>query len=107
MRIAIDYTSAVQQTEGIGRYTRNLVQTLAALDHENEYVLLHPRGTVAKAQAMAPEQPNFSLRSLPLSERGMTVLWHRLSVPLPADFLVGPITLFHAPDFVLPPRRAP
>ena len=39
MRIAIDYTPALRQTAGIGRYTRGLVAALAELDHDNAYTL--------------------------------------------------------------------
>ena len=40
MRIGIDYTAAVRQGAGIGRYTRHLVHALLELDQQNEYVLL-------------------------------------------------------------------
>ena len=40
MRIAVDYTPAIRQRAGIGRYTKGLVAALAELDHENEYILL-------------------------------------------------------------------
>ena len=49
MRIGIDYTSAVRQGAGIGRYTRNLVQALLALDAENDYVLLAATGGLDRA----------------------------------------------------------
>ena len=39
MRIGIDYTPAAKQTAGIGRYVRELVRALAAIDHENQYTL--------------------------------------------------------------------
>ena len=42
LRIGIDYTAAVRQGAGIGRYTRGLVQALARLDHENQYTLFIP-----------------------------------------------------------------
>ena len=40
MRIGIDYTAAVRQQAGIGRYARSLIRALAELDHNNDYVLL-------------------------------------------------------------------
>lgn len=39
MRIGIDYTPALRQTGGIGRYVRELVRALAAVDQENRYTL--------------------------------------------------------------------
>ena len=40
MRIAIDYTPAIAQSAGIGRYTRSLVDALARLESGDEYLLL-------------------------------------------------------------------
>ncbi len=39
MRIGIDYTPAISQSAGIGRYVRELVRALAAVDHESKYTL--------------------------------------------------------------------
>jgi glycosyltransferase involved in cell wall biosynthesis len=43
---------------------------------------------------------------LRVNERWTNIIWHRLQVPIPADWLTGPIDLFHSPDFVMPPVRA-
>ncbi len=104
LRIGIDYTAAVQQRAGIGRYTRNLVRALAAIDRENEYVLFAAGGGGRPVDEDWPS--NFRVRSVPLSDRTMAILWHRLRVPLPVEALVGPVDLFYSPDFVLPPTRA-
>lgn len=47
MRIGIDYTPAVKQTAGIGRYVRELVRALAAVDQENQYTLFMADGRVS------------------------------------------------------------
>ena len=104
MRIGIDYTAAVQQGAGIGRYARNLAKALAAIDRENEYVLFAAVGGGRPAGGDWP--PNFRMRSVPLSDRTMAILWHRLRVPLPVEAFIGPVDLFYSPDFVLPPTRA-
>lgn len=103
MRIAIDYTPALNQRAGIGRYTRSLVGALACLDRTNHYLLLWARGRGAKPADGWP--PNFRLQRLPLSEWTLKALWHRLGLPLPLEFLVGNMDLFHATDFVLPPLQ--
>ncbi len=104
LRIGIDYTAAVQQRAGIGRYTRNLVRALAAIDRENEYVLF---AAVGRGRPVDEDWPsNFRVRSVPLSDRTMAILWHRLRVPLPIEAFIGPVDLFYSPDFVLPPTRA-
>jgi len=219
LRIGIDYTAAVRQGAGIGRYTRGLVQALARLDHENRYTLFMPRDSephqryrlsgnekilligepagdialfeellvrkgvtvivaplnqalsvlhqqmphqawlfswtadlertpslvalVAEARSLAiplhripkadrslggmlgslgsrserplsdvdaalPPQvqaPNFQDRRAPLSERSLTILWHRLGLPIPVEWFTGPVDIFHSTDFVLPPVR--
>lgn len=99
MRIGIDYTSAVRQGAGIGRYTRGLIEALAAKDSENRYTLFSagrdPRATRWPA--------NFRYRALPLTDRHLSILWQRLRLPLPVELVTGPVDVFHSPDFVLPP----
>jgi len=104
MRVAIDYTAAIYQAAGIGRFVRCLVQALAEVDKNTEYVLVYadpPRGV----EPLLPQAPNFSGRRIPLSDRVLAAMWHRLSVPLPVDLITGPVDVFHSPDFVLPPVR--
>jgi glycosyltransferase involved in cell wall biosynthesis len=105
MRIGIDYTAAVRQGGGIGRYTRSLVGALARLDVENEYRLFyasgglesgHPRAELARM----PE--SFRARPVPLSDRWLNIAWQRLRLPVPLQLVTGRLDLFHSPDFVLP-----
>jgi glycosyltransferase involved in cell wall biosynthesis len=219
LRIGIDYTAAVRQGAGIGRYTRGLVQALARLDRENRYTLFMPHDSephqryrlsgnekvlmigeptdkvalfeelltrkgvtviiaslsqalavlrqqmphqawlfswtedlertpslaalVAEARSLdiplhripktdrslgglfrswgsLPERPpsdldaaptpqvkapNFQDRRVPLSERTLTILWHRLRLPIPVEWFTGLLDIFHSTDFVLPPVR--
>jgi len=117
MRIAIDYTPAVRQQAGIGRYTRGLVRALADLDPYTDFSLLvlgkgsFPRSGESPAAAASgladspPLPPNFHVRHVPIPYRLLTAAWHRLRLPFPAELLTGPVDLFHSPDFVLPPLR--
>ena len=102
MRIGIDYTAAVRQHAGIGRYTRNLIRALADLDRENRYTLFVAGGW-GGGDGLGPWPDNFRLRGLPLSDRWLNILWQRLRLPLPIQWVTGPLDLFHSPDFVLPP----
>jgi glycosyltransferase involved in cell wall biosynthesis len=220
LRIGIDYTAAVRQGAGIGRYTRGLVQALARLDHENRYTLftahdsepqqryrlsggekilligepatdvtlfeelltrkgvtvtvvplsralaalrqqmphqawlfswtadlertpslvalaaetrslsipLHripradrslaglfrsldsrperPPSDMDAALSSQVQAPNFQYRRAPLPERALTILWHRLGLPVPVEWFTGPVDIFHSTDFVLPPVRS-
>jgi len=103
-QIGIDYTSAIHQSAGIGRYTRELVQVLAA-----EWPAAQYRLFVANARRAAlPPLPgqNFSWQPTRLSERWLARLWYRLRLPLAINRWTGPLHLFHAPDFFLPPVDA-
>lgn len=105
MQITIDYTPAVHQRAGIGRYTRGLVAALAGLDvgHHIRLMILGRKGAYYVPERLPP---NFSLRWIPLSDRWATILWYRLRLPLPVDWLAGRCDLFHGPSFTLPPCRA-
>jgi glycosyltransferase involved in cell wall biosynthesis len=103
LRIGIDYTAAVRQGAGIGRYTRELVRALAELDRGHDYVLFAAMGGQRLVDAGWP--PNFQMRSVPLSDRALAILWHRLQLPLWVELVTGSVDIFHSPDFVLPPVR--
>jgi glycosyltransferase involved in cell wall biosynthesis len=105
LRIAIDYTSAINQNAGIGRFVRNLIGAVVANDPTDAFLLLHAAPNPGR-EPTYPTAANVSHRALRISERWTNIIWHRLQVPLPADWLTGPVDLFHSPDFVLPPVRA-
>lgn len=98
-RITIDYTSAVRQRAGVGRYTRNLVDALAKVDQENVYTLF--------CAGDGPERrdwpANFSIKTSPVPERVLTAGWHKLRLPIAAERITGEADIFHSPDFTLPP----
>jgi glycosyltransferase involved in cell wall biosynthesis len=104
MRIAIDYSAAVNQHAGIGRLVRNQVLALAEVDHDNDYRLVYARPNRGSVPQFPPAR-NFARREFGLGERWLTILWHRAKLPVPADWLSGPVDLYHCPDFVLPPLR--
>jgi len=102
MRIALDYTSAITEPAGIGRYTRGLARALAHLGLEPGTL------TFFNSEPLPSDQPAYELapgRVLvrPIGHRNLTRLWHRLHIPLPAELLTGACDLIHGPDFVLPP----
>jgi glycosyltransferase involved in cell wall biosynthesis len=113
VRIGIDYTSAVFQGAGIGRLTRNIVSELAQIDEQNDYALfVQGRGLPYAAQwsgarnaASGIRKPNFREVRTWISERWWHRLWFRLHMPLAVEWAIGPIDLFHSPDFTLPPVR--
>ncbi|MGB9723986.1 MAG: glycosyltransferase family 4 protein [Chloroflexia bacterium] len=105
----MDYSAAVWQGAGIGRYTRALVGELLRLDRENRYILLYPAGFPGRpapflAHLRRLDHPHLQLRPLPLSDRYLAILWQRLRLPLPVELFCGRLDLFYSPDFVLPPQ---
>jgi glycosyltransferase involved in cell wall biosynthesis len=104
MRIAIDYSAAVNQRAGVGRLVRNQVLALAEVDPDNEYRLVYARPNQGTHPQFPPAR-NFARQEVGLRERWLTIMWHRAKLPVPADWLSGPVDLYHSPDFVLPPLR--
>jgi len=99
--LAIDYTPAYHQRAGIGRLVRELVAALAREDQETPYRLF-----LAGASSFALPSgfgPNFSVASSFISPIWLARLWHRAHIPLPVTAFCGPVRLYHATDFVLPP----
>jgi glycosyltransferase involved in cell wall biosynthesis len=106
MRVGIDYTAAVRQSAGIGRYTRNLVGALIELDDQVQFTLLVAGlgiSDVSSAVAQLTTVSNVRLVNLPLTDRQLAVLWHRLRLPLWAELACGSLDVFYSPDFALPP----
>ncbi len=52
-----------------------------------------------------PPGPNFAWAPSRLSTTWFARLWHRAQIPIPVERWIGPLALFHATDFVLPPVR--
>lgn len=105
MKIGIDYTAALKQSGGIGRYTRGLITTLAQLDGKNSYTLLITPDAPRQDLDFFQAHSNFTHKIYPLPERWMTIGWHRFYLPLPVELFAGPVDLFHSPNFILPPAR--
>ena len=109
MRVGFDATPAATQHAGVGRYTRELLHALMQLDPSDEYRLLvaarHDEATRLREQL--PPGAIRSIRRLPVSERWVTAAWQRLRLPLAVERVIGAVDVFHGPDFVLPPAKAP
>lgn len=114
MRIAIDYTAAVWQGAGIGRYTRELVRQILTRGSQHTYCLFYAAYGLDQAGALMAELaalraafPAIRTVPIPLPPRRLAQLWHRLRVPVPVELFTGKIDILHAPDFVPAPARAP
>ncbi len=99
--IGVDYTPAYEQGAGIGRLVRQLVSALARIDRENDYRLF-VAGARTKQLPLAIGN-NFQWRATPISPKWLARLWHRAHLPLAVEYFTGPLDIYHATDFVLPP----
>jgi glycosyltransferase involved in cell wall biosynthesis len=103
-RIGFDVTAALAQGGGIGRYTRELIHALVAVDSAHQYRLFSARPPLAPPVSNAlPVAPHVVHRPAPVEEQWLYRLWYRLRLPIPVQTVTGPLDLFHSPDFVLPP----
>ncbi len=126
LRVAIDVTTAVTQSAGIGRVTRELARALPLLDRETRFTYLYApedrSGDIAPGRMPVPGLPeaqthfpaeatgygpggNVTLRRLPLPAQWMTRLWFRAHMPVPVETFTGEIDTYHALDYVAPPLK--
>lgn len=96
MRIGIDARLLGYRRAGIGTYTQRLIEQLALLEQQDEFVILHSR----KDPSTLVRQPNFQRQTL------LTPSHHRFEQWLLAleTFPLG-LDLLHSPDFIPPFRR--
>ncbi|MFP4322404.1 MAG: glycosyltransferase family 4 protein [Anaerolineales bacterium] len=100
--IGIDYTAAYEQGAGIGRLVRQLVSELAQVDTDTRYKLLVAGAT----HADLPPAPgdNFQWKPTRVTPLWFSRVWYRARVPYPLELFVGPVKLYHSPNFELPPH---
>ena len=100
MKIAIDVSLAVGESAGVGSYTRGLLEGLAAIDPDNEYLLYSYLDFPQSPQPPFPQQPNFALRMLQLEVEHWERIWSRADLP-PQEALDA-VDVVHSPFFNAP-----
>lgn len=109
MRIGIDVSQIVYEGTGVARYTRNLVESLLAIDKENEYVLfgssLRKKQELENWVDLFAKNPRVTKKiySWPLSV--LEIVWNRAHF-FKIEKLIGKIDVFHTSDWLEPPSRA-
>jgi glycosyltransferase involved in cell wall biosynthesis len=99
-RIAIDYTPATE-TAGIGRLVREMIGAWARREARmTNDVRLFAAGT---RFAPPPLHPSFRWCTTAIPNEWLIRLWHRARLPVPIQAFVGPVDLYHATNFMLPP----
>jgi glycosyltransferase involved in cell wall biosynthesis len=100
MKVAIDISQVIYGT-GVSVYTKNLVDNLLKIDHENEYILF--AGSLRRKGDVLSMYP--SARVFPIPPTLADLLWNRLHT-FPIEKLVGQIDVFHTSDWAEPPSSA-
>ena len=106
MRVALDYTPAISQIAGVGRYTRSLFNALRAENEAGaEWTLWH--SPVQRQEFEVPDDESITSIELPISARWSNLAWHRIGLPIPVERFTKQADVVHGTDFVVPPSRAP
>jgi glycosyltransferase involved in cell wall biosynthesis/ubiquinone/menaquinone biosynthesis C-methylase UbiE len=103
MKIAIDVSLAVGESAGVGSYTRGLLEGLAAIDPNNQYVLYSYLDFPQFPQPTFPQQSNFSSQILQLEGEHWERIWSRADLP-PKEAL-DVVDVLHSPFFNAPPEH--
>jgi glycosyltransferase involved in cell wall biosynthesis/SAM-dependent methyltransferase len=103
MKIAIDISLAVGESAGVGSYTRGLLEGLAAVDAENDYLLYSYLDLPQSPHIALPHTHNFSLRAVKLGGEHWERIWSRAELP-PKEAL-DPVDIIHSPSFNAPKER--
>lgn len=93
MRIGIDARLWHYQKAGIGQYVRHLIQELAALDQDDEFVIIQSRHD----PTVLATQPNFYRRNFWTPPHNRWEQW-----TLPMELLPLRLDILHSPDFIPP-----
>lgn len=103
VRVAVDATPLLGLRTGVGRYVRELVDSLVRSPRrEGLEIRLVPMTMRGRRELKAP--PGATTRGCPVPARLLQVAWARSASP-PVEWISGGCDVFHATNFVLPPRR--
>ncbi|MCL4363823.1 glycosyltransferase family 4 protein [Patescibacteria group bacterium] len=104
MTIGIDITPLLFQGSGVADYTYNLVKNLLLIDKKNQYKLLFTSPRINKSFPFLEEFKKMGAKiyRYPLPFVFFQICWEKLDV-VPVEWLIGPIDVFYASDFLRPP----
>ncbi|MFN8533592.1 MAG: glycosyltransferase family 1 protein [Dehalococcoidia bacterium] len=97
MIVAIEFTPALRQRAGIGRFVRDLVGAILQAPEDLTIKLV-----VSRDSPLGELPPGLEVIRLPFGEKTGLILWNVLGLPLPIDRFTGPIDLYHGTNFLLP-----
>jgi glycosyltransferase involved in cell wall biosynthesis len=77
------------------------MRALLALPSDNHYSFFYASRNRIDTSIFQP--PASNIHQLPVHDKWLMRVWHRLRIPIPVELIVGKVDLFHSPDFTLPP----
>jgi hypothetical protein len=102
MKIGIDISQLAYANTGVANYLRSLVESLLAMDKENEYVLFY--SSLRKDLRFKIKNTNVTLKTFKFPPTLLDILWNKLHV-LPIENLIGDIDIFISSDWTEPPTK--
>jgi len=104
MRIGFDGTPLLGPRTGIGWYTHELIDAVAALSPTDDMVVFPISWrTARKLKLEPPQRPNVAVERKLAPARPLWAMWDRVPFP-PVEWLVD-CDVFHATNFIAPPSR--
>jgi glycosyltransferase involved in cell wall biosynthesis len=103
MRIGIDIRALRATRTGIGRYLLKMLEALAAGDRANEYILFY-NSLKGETPDDIPTADNFKTVRIRMPNKLLNVFWAYTPLP-PVESFIGPVDIFHSPNFQLAPAR--
>lgn len=107
MKIGIDISSLIYET-GVSTYTKNLVDSLLAIDKQNKYILFG--GSLRRLSELKEKAANLKgscqMKLFYYPPLIADLVWNRLHI-LPVEVFTGKVDIFHTSDWSQPPSKAP
>jgi glycosyltransferase involved in cell wall biosynthesis/ubiquinone/menaquinone biosynthesis C-methylase UbiE len=100
MKIAIDVSLAVGESAGVGSYTLGLLEGLAAIDAENEYLLYSYLDRGPFPYLTLSQRHNFSFQTIKPGGEHWELIWS--CADLPPKETLPPVDILHSPFFNAP-----
>jgi hypothetical protein len=105
IRVGIDATPLLGPRTGVGRYVSSMVRALAEDPTDDDLELRATAFTVRGLSGLpASLPPSVRATGRPVPARLLRRSWAHGGPP-PVEWLCGRVDVFHATNFVLPPRR--
>jgi len=105
MRIGLDIRPFLKQATGVGVYYKNLLFSLAEMDHENRYFLFSSSLKDRFPQSMLPPFARREFRDRRLPVMILNYLWHTWEWPPVDHFFREELDLTHSPIPLILPTR--